>query len=307
MAFTNSSLVSYTRISPNRNSPRNQAITKITIHHMAGIMSVEEFGALVANAGRQMSANYAIGNDGRIGLFCPESDRSWCSSSAWNDNRAVTIEVSNSAYGDASGWPIGEKAYASLIKLCVDICKRNNIQKLEFTGNQNGSLTYHYMFAATACPGPWIKAHTDDICKRVNAQLTPAPSSGASGTFQKGDLVKFKSNAKYYDGGAIPAWVLQMNWYIDSINGDRAVLGKDENGGYDIQSPVKTSDLIMVKSVTPAPTGTLVKLEKGTSIYDSPGGVITSSVSVTTNYTITEEKTVKYGRLKSGVGWVKLN
>ena len=307
MAFTNSSLVSYTRISPNRNSPRNQAITKITIHHMAGIMSVEEFGALVANAGRQMSANYAIGNDGRIGLFCPESDRSWCSSSAWNDNRAVTIEVSNSAYGDASGWPIGEKAYASLIKLCVDICKRNNIQKLEFTGNQNGSLTYHYMFAATACPGPWIKAHTDDICKRVNAQLTPAPSSGASGTFQKGDLVKLKSNAKYYDGGAIPAWVLQMNWYIDSINGDRAVLGKDENGGYDIQSPVKTSDLIMVKSVTPAPTGTLVKLEKGTSIYDSPGGVITSSVSVTTNYTITEEKTVKYGRLKSGAGWVKLN
>lgn len=307
MAFTNSSLVSYTRISPNRNSPRNQAITKITIHHMAGIMSVEEFGALVANAGRQMSANYAIGNDGRIGLFCPESDRSWCSSSAWNDNRAVTIEVSNSAYGDASGWPIGEKAYASLIKLCVDICKRNNIQKLEFTGNQNGSLTYHYMFAATACPGPWIKAHTDDICKRVNAQLTPAPSSGASGTFQKGDLVKLKSNAKYYDGGAIPAWVLQMNWYIDSINGDRAVLGKDENGGYDIQSPVKTSDLIMVKSVTPAPTGTLVKLEKGTSIYDSPGGVITSSVSVTTNYTITEEKTVRYGRLKSGAGWVKLN
>lgn len=307
MAFTNSSLVLYTRISPNRNSPRNQAITKITIHHMAGIMSVEEFGALVANAGRQMSANYAIGNDGRIGLFCPESDRSWCSSSAWNDNRAVTIEVSNSAYGDASGWPIGEKAYASLIKLCVDICKRNNIQKLEFTGNQNGSLTYHYMFAATACPGPWIKAHTDDICKRVNAQLTPAPSSGASGTFQKGDLVKLKSNAKYYDGGAIPAWVLQMNWYIDSINGDRAVLGKDENGGYDIQSPVKTSDLIMVKSVTPAPTGTLVKLEKGTSIYDSPGGVITSSVSVTTNYTITEEKTVKYGRLKSGAGWVKLN
>ena len=307
MAFTNSSLVSYTRISPNRNSPRNQAITKITIHHMAGIMSVEEFGALVANAGRQMSANYAIGNDGRIGLFCPESDRSWCSSSEWNDNRAVTIEVSNSAYGDASGWPIGEKAYASLIKLCVDICKRNNIQKLEFTGNQNGSLTYHYMFAATACPGPWIKAHTDDICKRVNAQLTPAPSSGASGTFQKGDLVKLKSNAKYYDGGAIPAWVLQMNWYIDSINGDRAVLGKDENGGYDIQSPVKTSDLTMVKSVTPAPTGTLVKLEKGTSIYDSPGGVITSSVSVTTNYTITEEKTVKYGRLKSGAGWVKLN
>ena len=172
MSFTNSSLISYTRISPNRNSPRNQPITKITIHHMAGVCSVEDFGNIVAPTARQMSANYAIGNDGRIGLFCPESDRSWCSGSAWNDNRAITIEVSNSAYGDASGWPISDAAYNSLIKLCVDICKRNGIKRLEFTGDQNGSLTYHYMFQATACPGPWIKSHTQDICNRVNSQLT---------------------------------------------------------------------------------------------------------------------------------------
>ena len=151
MAYTNSPLATYTRISPNRNSPRNQPITKITVHHMAGIMSVEQFGALVANPGRQMSSNYAIGNDGRIGLFCPEQDRSWCSSSPWNDNRAITIEVSNSAYGDASGWPIGTAAYNSLIKLCADICKRNGIKKLYFTGNSDGTLTYHYMFNATSC------------------------------------------------------------------------------------------------------------------------------------------------------------
>lgn len=149
MAFTNSSLVSYTQISPNRNSPRNQPITKITIHHMAGVMSVEQFGNLVANPARQMSANYAIGNDGRIGLFCPEGDRSWCSSSPWNDNRSITIEVSNDVYGEP--WSISNKAYESLIKLCVDICKRNGIKKLEFTGDRNGSLTYHYMFSPTAC------------------------------------------------------------------------------------------------------------------------------------------------------------
>ena len=141
MAYTNSSLVSYTRISPNRTSPRNKPITKITIHHMAGIMSVEEFGNLVANPNRQMSANYAIGNDGRIGLFCEEKDRSWCSSSPWNDHQSCTIEVSNCATG--GNWPIGTAAYNSLIKLCVDICRRNNIKKLEFTGNKNGSLTYH--------------------------------------------------------------------------------------------------------------------------------------------------------------------
>lgn len=151
MAYTNSPLVVYTRISPNRNSPRNMPITKITIHHMAGVCSVEQFGNIVANPARQMSANYAIGNDGRIGLFCPECDRSWCSSSPENDHQAITIEVSNSEYGDASGWPVGEAAYNSLIDLCVDICKRNGIQKLEFTGDKNGSLTYHYMFAQTAC------------------------------------------------------------------------------------------------------------------------------------------------------------
>jgi hypothetical protein len=118
---------------------------------MAGVCSVEDFGNIVAPVARQMSANYAIGNDGRIGLFCPESDRSWCSSSPWNDNRSITIEVSNSAYGEASGWPVSEAAYNSLIKLCVDICKRNGIPKLVFTGDKNGSLTYHYMFAPTGC------------------------------------------------------------------------------------------------------------------------------------------------------------
>lgn len=151
MEFTNSLLVSKTRISPNRTSPRNQPITKITPHHMAGVCSIEQFGDIVANPSRQMSANYGIGNDGRIILTCPEGDRSWCSSSPWNDHRAVTIEVSNSAYGDASGWPISDAAYKSLIALCVDICKRNNIPKLVFTGDTSGSLTFHYMYAATAC------------------------------------------------------------------------------------------------------------------------------------------------------------
>lgn len=170
MAFTNSSLVSYTQISPNRNSPRNQPITKITIHHMAGVMSVEQFGNLVANPAREMSANYAIGNDGRIGLFCEEKDRSWCSSSPWNDNRAITIEVSNDINGEP--WSISDKAYESLIKLCADICKRNGIKTLEFTGDRNGSLTFHYMFAPTACPGTWIKNHTQEICNKVNALLS---------------------------------------------------------------------------------------------------------------------------------------
>lgn len=229
MAYTNSSLVSYTQISPNRNSPRNQPISRITIHHMAGIMSVEQFGNLVANPARQMSSNYCIGNDGRIGLYCPEQDRSWCSSSPWNDNRAITIEVSNNVYGEP--WSISEAAYASLIKLCVDICKRNGIKKLEFTGDQNGSLTYHYMFNATGCPGTWIKNHTTEICNKVNAQLAETP------------------------------------------------------------------------------TGYTKTLNCGTPIYAEIGKPSTDKINTTTKYTIVEEKVVnniKYGKLKSGLGWVEL-
>lgn len=140
---------------------------------MAGIMSIEDFGNLVANPGRQMSSNYAIGNDGRIGLFCPESDRSWCSSSAWNDNQSITIEVSNCATTD--DWPIGNAAYTSLIKLCVDICQRNNISKLYYSG-LNGTLTRHCDLTQTACPGPWMKSHTQDLCDKVNAELAKKPN-----------------------------------------------------------------------------------------------------------------------------------
>lgn len=148
--FTNSSLVSYTRISPNKNSPRTEStITKIIVHHIAGVASVESFGEIVSKPERQMSANYAIGNDGRIGLYCEEKDRCWCSSSRWADNRGIAIEVSNSKLGEP--WPVSTKAWNSLVNLCADICKRNNIPKMTYTGDENGVLMFHRWFAATGC------------------------------------------------------------------------------------------------------------------------------------------------------------
>lgn len=147
--FTNSPLVSYTKLSPFKNSPRNQPISKIIIHHTAGVVSVESFGAIVTAPGREMSANYAIGNDGRIGLYCPEEDRCWCSSSAWVDHRGIAIEVSNSKLGEP--WPISKKAWDSMIALCADICKRNNIPKMTYTGDKDGVLCFHRWFAATGC------------------------------------------------------------------------------------------------------------------------------------------------------------
>lgn len=551
MAYTNSSLVSYTRISPNRTSPRNKPITKITIHHMAGIMSVEEFGNLVANPGRQMSANYAIGNDGRIGLFCEEKDRSWCSSSPWNDHASITIEVSNCATG--GNWPIGTAAYNSLIKLCVDICKRNNIKKLEFTGNRNGSLTYHYMFASTAClpidktelltpngwkllkdirlgdivatahvddlsirfsavenivpvktqdtyiksdleatsdhrvmyfdrndkqyigefkdiynkdnvylpnagyldnpegisvltntkikslvksvsrgnkhltwdllnmsseqastflsaigntfisdnkndidiiqaiaslngvgtvvdgntatfgydqrplgiiskvrktrqkvscvtvrtgfilirqhgrttivgncPGPWIKSHTTEICNAVNAQLNASSSNNAgkpasstntaatsSSNIKKGDLVAIANNATYYTGGNIPGWVKQDKWYVSEIKNDRAVLGLNQAKNRNIQSPVSTKFLSVVKTINVA-TNTAAKTFKSYTmnvkatavLFDNAAGHFKGLIGTAGTFTIVDEvrvDNVTYGKLKSGAGWIRVD
>lgn len=299
MGFTNSSLVSYTRISPNRNSPRNQPITKITIHHMAGVMSVEGFGNIVANPAREMSANYAIGNDGRIGLFCEEKDRSWCSSSAWNDNRAITIEVSNSAYGDASGWPISNAAFNSLIKLCVDICKRNGIKKLEFTGDRNGSLTYHYMYWATCCPGPWIKAHTQEICNRVNAQLN-ASSSTTDTTGFKSYTVKLKSSDPVYDnpGGKQTATVGAGNVFtiVDEKVVNKVKYGKLKSG----------KGWVILEKPEPDNSYT-VTLKGSAAVYESAGGKQNGTVGKDGVYTITENKKVgyiTYGKLKSDKGWV---
>lgn len=167
--MSNSSLVQYTQLSPNRNSPRTQPISKITIHHMAGYLTLEQFGALVAKPERQMSANYAIDQQGGIGLYCDEGDRSWCSSSPWNDHRAITIEVAND--GGAPDWHVSDASIAALIDLCVDICKRNGMSKLEYTGDKNGSLTLHQMFTATACPGTYLESKIPYIAQQVTARL----------------------------------------------------------------------------------------------------------------------------------------
>ena len=178
--MSNSSLVNHTQISPNKTSPRNQPISKITVHHMAGNLSVETCGNVFAPSSRQASANYSIGTDGRVGLYVDEGDRSWASSSAWNDNRAVTIEVANDEIG--GNWHVSDAAWNKLVDLCVDICKRNGMTSLTWTGDQNGSLTCHYMFAATACPGPYLKGRMADLAQTVTARLggASAPATGGS-------------------------------------------------------------------------------------------------------------------------------
>lgn len=167
--MSRSELVDYIRISPNSTNPRNHKIDTIIIHHMAGNLSVESCGEIFASSSRQASSNYGIGSDGRVGLYVEEENRSWCSSNRAIDQRGITIEVANSASG--GDWPVSDKAYAKLIDLCVDICQRNGIPKLNYTGGTTGNLQMHKWYANTQCPGPYLEARFPDIAAKVNARL----------------------------------------------------------------------------------------------------------------------------------------
>lgn len=131
---TNSPLVNYTKISPNKTSPRNHVIDTVTIHCVVGQCSVEALGEVFAPTSRQASSNYGIGPDGRIGMYVEEKDRSWCSSNGANDNRAITIEVASDT---TSPYKVTDAAFNSLIKLLADICKRNNIKSLKWKADKN--------------------------------------------------------------------------------------------------------------------------------------------------------------------------
>jgi len=173
--MSNSPLVSYTKISPNKTKPRNHVIDTITIHCVVGQLSVEQVGDIFANPERQASSNYGIGADGRIGLYVDESDRSWCSSNRYNDNRAITIECASDM---THPYAINDTVYKSLINLLVDICKRNDIKELKWKGDKSlvgqvdqQNMTVHRWFAAKACPGDYIYNRLGKIADEVNSKL----------------------------------------------------------------------------------------------------------------------------------------
>ena len=172
--MSNSPLVDYTKISPNSSS-RTAKISKITIHHMAGNLSVESCANVFQGTRRQASSNYGVGSDGRVGLYVDESRRAWTSSNRDNDNCAVTIEVAND--GGAPDWHVSDKALAKTIDLCEDICRRNGIKKLNFTGDRAGNLTMHKWYANTQCPGPYLESKFQYIADEVNDRLGESTTS----------------------------------------------------------------------------------------------------------------------------------
>ena len=174
--MSNSPLVTYTKLSPNHSGRRNHVIDTVSIHCMAGNASVETCGALFADPSRKASSNYGIGSDGRIALYVEEANRSWCTSNAANDHRAITIEVANN--GGAPDWPVSDKAYAALLDLLTDICRRNRIKKLLWRGDKSligqvdkQNMTVHRWFAAKACPGDYLYNRHGEIAAEVNRRL----------------------------------------------------------------------------------------------------------------------------------------
>ena len=179
----NSKYVTYTAISPNHSTGRGGAnIDTITIHCMAGNLSVETCGRVFAPKTRQASSNYGIDSNGRVGLYVNECDRSWCTSNSANDKRAVTIEVANDTLGPQ--WHVSDKAMDMLIKLVVDICERNGIKKLKWSTDKNErmnhlngcNMTVHRDYnEKKSCPGEYLYNNMGDIANRVNALLNNEP------------------------------------------------------------------------------------------------------------------------------------
>lgn len=177
--MSNSSLIDMSILSPNHSGMRNQPITKIAIHHTAGAVSAATIGAIFKSPSREASCNYGIGNDNNIVLCVDESNRSWCTSSEWCDNRAVTIEVSNSFNG--GNWPVSDSVLATLINLITDICIRNSIKNCTYTGGKDGVLQKHEWYANTNCPGPYLGSKfsyiADEVNKRLSGDNSNAPST----------------------------------------------------------------------------------------------------------------------------------
>lgn len=323
MAYTNSPLVNYTKISPNKTANRTHSIDTITIHCVVGQCTVEALGNVFADSSRQASSNYGVGYDGKIGMYVEEKDRSWCSSNATNDHRAITIEVASDT---TSPYAVTTKAYNALIELVADICKRNNIKELKWKADKSligqvdkQNMTVHKWFANKDCPGDYLYERMGAIATAVNKKLgtttetkkeETAKTETVKSDIKKGDLVSVSSNATYYDNGKnVPKWVKAKKWYVAEVNGDRAVIDKSEDGENAIASPINVKFLTTVKEekVEFKPykvrvTAAALNIRKGAGMkYDVADVIRDKGI-----YTIVEENN-GWGKLKSGAGWINLD
>jgi TusA-related sulfurtransferase len=282
--MSNSSLVSYTRISPNKTSPRKNKIDTITIHCVVGQLSVETIGNVFASASRQASSNYGIGPDGRIGMYVEEKDRSWCSSNAANDHRAITIEVASDT---THPYKVTAAAYEALIKLCADICKRNDIKELKWKGDKSligqidkQNMTVHRWFANKSCPGDYLYNLHGDIANRVNKLLNPIPEKPSTEKVLYRVQTGAFSNKTYADNLEAKLKKAGFDTYMVKVGN----LYKVQVGAFGVKANADT----MAKKLKAAGFDTYITTESGTPVQSNikaPTLKVGSKVKVTgTNY-----------------------
>lgn len=258
----------------------NGRITKITVHHMAGILSAERCGQIFQNPNRNGSSHYGIGLNGEIGVYVEEENTAWTDSN-WDSNiHSVTIENSNNVNG--GNWSVSDATFDSLVKLCADIAKRNGLGRL--VAGQN--LTWHSMYAATTCPGDYLRSRMNELAEKANAindQPTPAPTpTPTPSSFNVGDKVTLKS---WVDYNGTPLRQTRDYYFISQINGDRAVLTADSVNGT-VYCAANTNNLVKVGGSSPAPAPAPAAINVGDSVIVNGRGTASSdgSGAVTRDY-----------------------
>lgn len=307
MAFTNSSLVSFTQLSPNHSGQRTHAIDRITPHCVVGQCSVETLGRIFLPTSRQASCNYGIGEDGRVGMYVEEKNRSWCSSSNANDQRAVTIECASDT---TAPYAFKDVVYQKLITLCIDICKRNGKKKLLWLGDKNKTLNYspaademvltvHRWFANKSCPGDWMYARMGDLATKVTAAL------GGTATTQK-QLYRVRktwSDSKTQKGAYK---ILANAKACADKNPGYSVFDADGNAVYTSEagSPSITGDATFKVRVSVPDLN--IRSGPGTN-YAATGRFTGAGVFTITAVQSGQGSNTSWGKLKSGAGWIALD
>ena len=297
MGYTNSPLVSYTKLSPNHSGQRTHVIDRITPHCVVGQCSVETLGNIFAPTSRQASCQYGIGADGRVGMYCEEKNRSWCSSSNANDQRAITIECASDT---TAPYAFNDVVYNKLIELCVDICKRNGKTKLLWLGDKDKTLAYnpaanemvltvHRWFANKSCPGDWMHQRMGDLAAKVTAKLggatteseKPAPNGtlyrvqiGAYSKKENADNQLKAIKAKGFDAFITQVdglYKVQIGAYSVKANAE-AQLAKVKAAGFDAFITTKAGTAASAPVVESLKVGDKVKLQKGAPRYGKSTG-----------------------------------
>nr|DAZ28258.1 MAG TPA: N-acetylmuramoyl-L-alanine amidase [Caudoviricetes sp.] len=289
--MSNSGLVVYTKLSPNHSGQRTHSIDRITPHCVVGQLSCESICGCFTSPQREASCNYGIGTDGRISLCVEEKNRSWCSSSNANDQRAVTIECSSDK---TAPYAMTDAVYATLIDLCTDICKRNGKSKLLWFGDKNKTLAYepkademiitvHRWFANKSCPGDWLYNRLGDLAAKVTSRLG-GDSQQPSGTLYRVQTGAYKQKANAdaqlakvkaagFDTYMVQAggyYKIQVGAYSKKANAD-AMAAKLKAAGFDTYITTEQGKAVSSSGSAAASlaVGDKVKMASNAPVYGS--------------------------------------